>query len=66
MMRAIGDSRTPFVFLAIASVTNIFLDLLFILTFHWSVAGAAIATVISQALSGFLCFLASAVSSRFS
>ena len=58
MMRAIGDSRTPFFFLAIASVTNIFLDLLFILTFHWSVAGAAIATVISQALSGFLCFLA--------
>lgn len=58
MMRAIGDSRTPFIFLAIASVTNIFLDLLFILTFHWGVAGAAIATVLSQALSGVLCLMA--------
>ena len=58
MMRAIGDSRTPFVFLAAASVLNIGLDLLFILSFHWGVAGAAIATVMSQAVSGFLCLYA--------
>lgn len=55
LMRAIGDSRTPFLYLAVASVLNIVLDCLFIMSFHWDVAGAAIATVLSQALSAFLC-----------
>lgn len=55
MMRAIGDSRTPFLFLAIASVLNIGLDFLFILSFHMGVSGAAAATVLSQAVSAFLC-----------
>ncbi len=58
VIRAIGDSRTPFLFLAVASVMNIGLDFLFILAFHWGVAGAAAATVLSQAVSGFLCLLA--------
>ena len=57
MLRAVGDSKTPFVFLAISTVTNIALDLLCILVFHWGVAGAAIATITAQALSGILCFL---------
>ena len=58
MMRAIGDSRTPFLFLAAASLLNIGLDFLFILSFHMGVSGAAIATVLSQAVSGFLCLFA--------
>ncbi len=56
-LRAIGDSRTPFLFLALSTVLNIFLDLLCILVFHWGVAGAAIATIFSQFLSGILCLI---------
>jgi putative MATE family efflux protein len=54
-MRAVGDSRTPLVFLVIACVINIFLDYLFILAFHTGVEGAAYATVIAQLVSGILC-----------
>lgn len=57
ILRAVGDSFTPLIFLIIASFLNIFLDYLFILQFHAGVAGAAYATVISQALSALLCFL---------
>ena len=55
ILRAIGDSRTPLLFLIFASVTNIALDLLFVGAFRWGVAGAAGATVISQVLSAVLC-----------
>jgi putative MATE family efflux protein len=54
-MRALGDSRTPLVFLVIACVINIILDLVFILIFHTGVEGAALATVIAQLISGLLC-----------
>lgn len=57
ILRAIGNSRTPFYFLAFSSVLNIFLDLFCILFLHWGVAGAAIATVFSQGLSGLLCLV---------
>ena len=56
ILRAIGDSRTPLLFLLISSLLNIVLDLLFILALHWDVAGAAIATVLSQLISGLSCF----------
>jgi putative MATE family efflux protein len=49
ILRGLGDSKTPLVFLMISTVTNIGLDLLFILVFKWGIAGAAIATVASQA-----------------
>lgn len=52
ILRAMGDSFTPLMFIGIASLVNIVLDLLFVLQFHWGVAGAAAATVVSQALSG--------------
>ena len=52
-----GDSRTPVVFLTIASVLNIALDLVLIITFDMGVAGAALATVISQAVSGLGCLI---------
>lgn len=57
MLRAIGDSKTPFLFLAFSSVLNIFLDLFCILVLHWGVAGAAIATIFSQGVSGVLCLI---------
>lgn len=56
ILRALGDSKTPLYFLIVSSILNIALDLLFIIVFHMGVAGAAWATVISQAVSGILCF----------
>lgn len=52
LLRAVGDSVTPLWFLAVSAVLNIALDLVFILVFNWGVAGAAWATVASQAVSG--------------
>ncbi len=57
IFQAMGDSRRPLIYLAIASVTNIGLDLLFIAHFGMGVEGAAIATVIAQTLSGSLVLL---------
>lgn len=57
IIRALGDSKTPVIFLLISSVLNIGLDLLFIVVLHAGVAGAAWATVISQGISGILCLL---------
>lgn len=57
ILRAIGDSFTPLIFLVISTILNIFGDYAFILYFHMGVAGAAFATVLSQALSAILCFL---------
>lgn len=52
ILRAVGDSKTPLYFLIVASILNIILDLLFVKTFGMGVAGAGIATIISQLLSG--------------
>lgn len=57
VLRAVGNSRVPLYFLILAAVTNIVLDLVFIINFHMGVAGAAWATVISQGLSGVLCVI---------
>lgn len=57
IIRALGDSRTPLIFLIVASLLNIGLDFLFILQFQMGVAGAAVATVIAQLASGALCLL---------
>lgn len=51
IMQGLGDSKTPLIFLALACVLNIVLDLLFVLAFHWGVFGVAFATVIAQAFS---------------
>lgn len=51
ILRGMGDSRRPFVFIAIAAVLNTVLDLLFVAVFHMEVFGAALATVIGQAVS---------------
>ncbi len=57
LMRAIGNSVMPLIFLIISSLLNIALDLLFITQFHLGVMGAAIATVIAQGISVILCFI---------
>ena len=57
VIRSLGDSRTPVYFLALSAGLNIVLDLLFILAFQAGVAGAAIATVVSQAVSGVACLV---------
>ena len=57
ILRSLGDSRTPVVFLVLASLLNIVLDLLLILVFRMDVAGAAVATAISQLVSGIGCVL---------
>ncbi len=51
LLRAVGDSKATLYFLLISSVTNLVLDLVFVIAFSWGVAGAAVATVISQAVS---------------
>lgn len=55
ILQAVGDSRSPLLYLVVASVTNVVLDLLFVGGMNMGVAGAAIATVISQAISAVLC-----------
>ncbi len=57
ILRAVGNSKVPLYFLILAALTNIILDLVFIINFRMGVAGAAWATVISQGLSGLLCVL---------
>lgn len=52
LLRAIGNSVIPLVFLAVSAALNIILDLWFVLGFNWGVSGAATATVISQYVSG--------------
>lgn len=47
-LRGLGDSKTPLYFLIVSTLTNIGLDLLFVLVFHWGIVGVAVATLISQ------------------
>ncbi len=54
LLRAVGDSRRPLYFLIAACVINIFLDILLVLGFEMGVAGAALATILSQAVSAVL------------
>ena len=57
VMRGMGDSKNPLIFVTIACVVNVFLDLLLVGTFKMAATGAAIATVISQAISVILCII---------
>ncbi len=54
ILRAVGDSKRPLYFLIIASLVNIVLDIVFVAGFKWGVAGAALATIISQVASAVL------------
>lgn len=57
ILRALGNSKVPLYFLILSAVLNIVLDLVLIIVFHMGAAGAAVATVISQGVSGILCFI---------
>jgi putative MATE family efflux protein len=57
IMRGMGDSKSPLYFIAIACITNVALDLVFVAVLHMGASGAGIATVISQALSMILCVI---------
>lgn len=57
ILRSLGDGQTPLTAMVIASLVNIGLDLLFVLVFHWGIAGAAAATVIAQLFSGIFCLI---------
>lgn len=57
VIRALGDSKTPFYFLILSALLNVVLDLFFIVTCGWGAAGAAVATVISQGVSALLCYI---------
>ena len=54
-LRAIGDARTPIIFLVVSAVVNVALDLLFVAGFDTGALGAAVATTIAQTVSGLLC-----------
>ena len=56
IIRALGDSKTPFWFLLFSTIMNILLDLFCIIVLDWGVRGAAIATLISQGVSAVLCY----------
>ena len=57
IMNATGDSTHPLYYLIISSIINVILDLLFVAVFHFGIAGAAIATIISQGISCVLCIM---------
>ncbi len=54
ILRAVGDSKTPFYILFVSNASNVMLDLLFVGVFKWHVAGSALGTVLSQMLSAAL------------
>lgn len=57
ILRALGDSKTPLVFLIIASFFNVILDLIFVLVLKWGVVGAGVATAFSQFISAVTCII---------
>ena len=57
MLRALGDSVTPLIFLVVSCFINIGLDIAFVYSFGWGVFGAAVATLIAQFLSGIGCMI---------
>lgn len=56
ILRAVGDSKSPLIFLLISSVLNIVLDLFFVIVVPLGCLGVAVATIISQVISAFLCY----------
>ena len=58
ILRSLGDGKTPLYAMVMAALINVVLDLIFVLVFHWGIAGAASATVIAQVCSGVFCLAA--------
>lgn len=55
ILRGMGDSKHPFIFISIAAVLNLILDIVFVVLFGWKETGAALATIMSQAVSFLSC-----------
>ena len=55
ILRSLGDGKTPLQAMVVASLTNIVLDPIFVMGFHWGIAGAAMATLAAQVVSGIFC-----------
>ena len=55
ILRSLGDGKTPLQAMVVASLTNIVLDILFVMVFQWGIGGAAAATLIAQLVSGLFC-----------
>ena len=51
MLRSVGDSFSPFLYMVVGCISNIILDVVFVVFFHWGVAGVAIATVVAQIIN---------------
>ena len=62
ILRAVGDSKRPFIFLVVSAVINTVLDLIFVIVFSWGVKGVAYATIIAQAVSAVLVIITLATS----
>ena len=65
ILRALGDSKTPLIFLIVACIINILLDLIFVIKFNLGVMGVGIATALSQFISAFLCLIYSIMSNSY-
>ena len=57
ILRSLGDGQTPLHAMIVAAISNIVLDLMFVLVFRWGIAGAAVATLIAQGISSVYCLL---------
>lgn len=57
ILRALGDSKTPLIFLIVSCLINVVLDLVFVIVFDWAVFGVAFATIIAQAISAVSCYI---------
>lgn len=57
ILRSLGDGKTPLYAMIVAAISNILLDLLFVLAFRWGITGAAAATLIAQGISGIYCLM---------
>lgn len=57
ILQALGNSRTPLMFLILSTILNIALDFLFVMAFGWQVTGVALATVVAQLISAICCFV---------
>ena len=57
VLRSLGDGQTPLFAMIVAAISNIVLDLLFVLVFRWGIAGAAVATLIAQGISSIYCLI---------
>ncbi len=65
ILRALGDSKTPLIFLIVACILNIILDLVFVLNLNWGVFGVAFATIVAQIISGIGCLIYAKLSNPY-